>query len=142
VICYFDTSAFLKLVIVTEEGASEAALLWDGAERVASSVLLYPEGRAALARARRSGRLDDRGLREAKDDFERLWRGVDVLGVAEDLAARAGTLAEELGLRGSDAVHLSSAETVADPTLVLVAAGRALIGAARRIGLGVAEIGP
>jgi len=27
VICYFDTSAFLKLVIVTEEGASEAALL-------------------------------------------------------------------------------------------------------------------
>jgi len=140
VICYFDTSAFLKLVIVTEPGAREAADLWDGATHVTSSVLLYPEGRAALARARRSRRLDDRGLGEAKDDFERLWRGLDVLGVVEGVATRAGALAEDLGLRGYDAVHLSAAETVADPTLVLVAGDRALSGAARQIGLGVAEI--
>ena len=139
-ICYFDTSAFLKLVIVTEPGAREAADLWHGAARVMSSVLLYPEGRAALARARRSGRLDNRALRYARDDFERLWRGIDVLDVVEDLATRAGALAEELGLRGCDAVHLSSAETVGDPALVVVAADRALSAAARRIGLGVAEI--
>jgi predicted nucleic acid-binding protein len=140
VICYFDTSAFIKLVIRSEPGASEASDLWDGARRVLSSVLLYPEGRAALARARRDGRLDDRGLRSAQRDFERLWHGLDVLVPVEDLAIRAGMLAAQVGLRGCDAVHLSSAEALGDPTLVVVAADRALSRAARELGLSVAEL--
>jgi uncharacterized protein len=140
VICYFDTSAFIKLVIRNEPGAGEAGDLWDGARRVMSSVLLYPEGRAALARARRDGRLDDRGLRSARRDFERLWRGLDVVVVVEELATRAGTLAAQLGLRGCDAVHLSSAAALGDPTLVVVAADRALSRAARKIGLSVADL--
>lgn len=47
-IVYFDSSAFLKLV-VEEDGSELAAALWDGCDAAVSSRLAYPEVRAALA---------------------------------------------------------------------------------------------
>ncbi|HEX7463112.1 MAG TPA: hypothetical protein VF317_13165 [Dermatophilaceae bacterium] len=49
---YFDSSAFVKLV-VEEEGSDLAAALWDGRDAAVSSRLAYPEVRAALAAAAR-----------------------------------------------------------------------------------------
>lgn len=56
-IAYFDTSAFVKLLI-EESGSDDAVMVWNGADAVVASALLYPEARAAIDRGRRSGRLD------------------------------------------------------------------------------------
>jgi predicted nucleic acid-binding protein len=138
-IAYFDTSAFVKLV-VSEAGSAEVGRIWDVASRAASSILLYPEGRAALAKARRDRRLSQAALHVAIEDFETLWAGIERVLVSVLLATRAGALAHEQGLRGYDAVHLASAETIAAGDIVFVAADQPLLAAARRLGLAVAPI--
>ena len=52
---------------------------------------------------------------------------------------RAGDLADQLGVRGYDAVHLAAAETLADPDLVVVAGDSRLCDAATALGLAVAR---
>jgi predicted nucleic acid-binding protein len=104
---------------VLEGGSELAAELWTTRHRVASNVLSYPEGRAALAAARRAGRLDAREHRAAADDFEAVQTELVRIGIDEPLARHAGDLAEELELRGYDAVHLASALALgAETTLV------------------------
>ena len=71
-IAYFDTSAVLPL-LVAEPGSARAASLWDGADRIASVRLIYPEARAALAQAERLGRLTARQLRDAVTEFDSLF---------------------------------------------------------------------
>lgn len=138
-IAYFDTSAAVKLVI-DERGSQEAARIWSGARRVVSSVLMYPEARAALKRARRERRLGDAALRLAVAGFERLWRHVERVGVDAGLAVRAGVLAHEHDLRGYDAVHLAAAEAVAAADVVFVGADVDLCAAAGRLGFAVAHV--
>jgi predicted nucleic acid-binding protein len=139
VIAYFDTSAFVKLLIA-EPGSAEVGRIWDTARRAASSVLLYPEGRAALAKARRDRRLDAKNLSAAVEDLEGLWARVDRVLASVPLTRRAGALADEYGLRGCDAVHLASAETIASADVVLVSTDERLCAAARLLGLAVARI--
>ena len=138
-IAYFDTSAFVKLLIA-EPGSAETGRIWDAASRCVSSVLLYPESRAALSRARRDRRLSQAALRTAIEDFEARWAGVESILTGVPLARRAGALAHQYGLRGYDAVHLASAETIASEEVVLVSADGALCAAARHLGLAVARI--
>jgi hypothetical protein len=138
-IAYFDTSALVKLVVV-EAGSSQALRLWDSADRVASSVLMYPEARAALKRARRDRRLSDQTLRRAIGRMEQLWERIDRVAVLVDLAVRAGELAHVYDLRGYDAVHLAAAEAVAMEDLVFVAADIDLCTAAGDLGLAVAQL--
>jgi predicted nucleic acid-binding protein len=87
--------------------------------RAASSILSYPEGRAAFAAARRCGRLTATGYARASTEFESLHSELLVVGIDDDLARRAGALAEQFALRGYDAVHLACALSLAtDTTLV------------------------
>lgn len=137
-IAYFDTSALIPLLI-EEPGSEHATRVWDAAERVVTVRVAYPEGRAALARARRLGRLTPRAYRTCRDGFEDVWRQLDRVEVTAGLAQRAGDLAEQLGLRGYDAVHLAAAETVADPELVVVAGNGPLCDAAASLCLAVAR---
>ncbi len=97
----------MKLVIV-EDGSELVAELWATRHRAASSILSYPEGRAALAAARRSGRLTARAHDRAREEFESLQCELLLVGIDVSLARQAGQLAEELALRGFDAVHLAS----------------------------------
>lgn len=117
-----------------------ASSLWGVACPAASSILAYPEGRAALAAARRLDRLGEREHREALTAFEELYGELVAVGVDEELAARAGDHAEELGLRGYDAVHLTTALELGDEEVVLVTWDRDLAQAAERVGLGVAGL--
>ncbi|MHB8695252.1 MAG: type II toxin-antitoxin system VapC family toxin [Solirubrobacteraceae bacterium] len=133
-IAYFDTSSFVKL-LVPEDGAAEAAAAWLHSERRVSSLMLYPETRAALARARRMGRLGPRQVRLARRRIEALWAAIDRIELTAPLAYRAGDLAEVYGLRAYDAVHLASAMSVADTDVVLVAADADLLAAASSVGL-------
>jgi uncharacterized protein len=95
------------------------AELWGTRLRAASSILCYPEGRAALAAARRGRRLGATEHGRARKEFESLQSELALVGIDGALARRAGELAEKLELRGYDAVHLASALALgADTTLV------------------------
>lgn len=104
---------------------------------MAASILAYPEGRAALAAARRGGRLTNDGYARALRDFEDLRNELISIGVDEGLARRAGALADELGLRGYDAVHLATALEL-DDDVALVTWDADLQRATERAGLPVA----
>jgi predicted nucleic acid-binding protein len=138
-IAYFDTSAVVPLLIA-EPNSARAGSLWDAADRVVSVRLLYPETRAALAQAKRLGRLTARQLRDAVTEFDSLLDEIDVVEVDDALARRAGELAEVRQLRGDDAVHLAAADRVRDPDVVVIAGDSALLEAATAEGLAVAEL--
>jgi uncharacterized protein len=105
--------------VVIEDGSDLVAELWDTRLRVASSILSYPEGRAALAAARRAGRLTAGGYRRALEDLEAAQSELLLVGIDPPLARGAGELADALGLRGYDAVHLASSLALgADTTIV------------------------
>jgi predicted nucleic acid-binding protein len=127
----------IKLVVV-EAGSGLAAELWGSAYPAASSILAYPEGRAALAAARRQGRIDKTEHAQALTAFEELQNELVSVGVDSDLARRAGEHAEDLGLRGYDAVHLTTALELGDEEIVFVTWDRDLAGATERVGLGLA----
>jgi uncharacterized protein len=139
VIAYIDTSAVVPLLIA-EPGSARAATLWDGADRVVSVRLIYPETRAALAQAERLGRLTARQLRDAVTEFDSLFEEIDLIEVDDALARRAGELAEVRQLRGYDAVHLAAAVRVHDPNVVVIAGDRALLEAATAEGMTVAKL--
>jgi uncharacterized protein len=85
------------------------AELWATRHQVASSILSHAEGRAALAAARRGGRLTAGGHARAREELESVHAELLLIGIDLALARRAGQLAEDLALRGYDAVHLASA---------------------------------
>jgi predicted nucleic acid-binding protein len=141
VIAYFDTSAFLKLV-VDEPGSEQAVELWIEADQVVSSTLLYPEGRAALAMATP---LD--GCRQPKPsppapELEVLFVDLALVSATIDLLRQAGDLSETHALRGHDAVHRASIDAVADPETVMVTADRHPRTAAQNRGLATATSRP
>jgi uncharacterized protein len=127
--------------VIVEDESELATELWGGAYPAVSSILAYPEGRAALAAARRLNRLDEEEHHQALAAFEELNRELITVGVDQDLAARAGGYAEDLGLRGYDAVHLTTALELGDEEVVMVTWDRDLTGAAQTVGLGVAGFG-
>lgn len=139
-IAYFDTSAIVPL-LVSEPGSARASTLWDGADRVVSARLVYPEARAALAQAHRLGRLTARQLRAAVGELDARYDELDLVEVDDQLARRAGQLAETHRLRGYDSVHLAAADRVRDADLVVVAGDGALLAAARTEGMAVAPLG-
>jgi uncharacterized protein len=106
-IVYFDSSAFVKLV-VEEDGSELAAALWDSCDAAVSSRLAYPEVRAALAAAGRADRLTSSDQRRAEAAWETYWAATRPVEFTEPVTAHAGRLAAEHALRGADAVHLAS----------------------------------
>ena len=106
-IVYFDSSAFVKLV-VEEPGSELAAALWDGCDAAVSSRLAYPEVRSALAAAGHAQRLDQAEQARAESLWEDFWAATRPIEFTESIAAHAGELASRHSLRGADAVHLAS----------------------------------
>jgi uncharacterized protein len=123
--------------VVIEDGSELAADLWVTRHHVASSILAYPEGRSALAAARRAGRLSLSDYDKALEGFEATQTELLLIGIDEPLARHAGDIAEELKLRGYDAVHLASALALGEAT-TLVTWDNDLGRAAMASGCGVA----
>lgn len=126
--------------MIVEEGSELVAELWGSRNRATSSILSYPEGRAALAAARRGGRLSAGGHGRACEEFESMHSELLLVGIDAPLARRAGQLAEELELRGYDAVHLASALALGSDT-ALVSWDEDLRRAATQSGCAVAPAG-
>ncbi len=110
---YLDTSALVKLYIAEAHSGSVRDAVHRAA-RVGTSRVAYPEARAALARRQREGGLTTPALRGIVSDLDRDFPRMVVVEVGEHLAARAGELAERRGLRGFDAIHLTSALELRD----------------------------
>jgi predicted nucleic acid-binding protein len=110
-VVYFDSSAFVKL-LVEEDGSDTAASLWDGADAVVSSRLAYPEVMAALSAAARDHRLGAAAHRSAEAAWQEYWSATRVVELTDVIATEAGRLAGHYALRGADALHIASALAV------------------------------
>jgi hypothetical protein len=139
VIGYLDTSAFVPLLIA-EPTSAACRRFWDDADDVVSSRLLHVETAAALAQARRLGRLTDHEHRTSLQLLDQLWSAVEVAEVDEPLVTRAATLAHQLALRGYDAVHCASAEQVDDEDVVAAANDQRLLNAWTELGIATFDI--
>lgn len=139
-IVYFDSSAFVKL-IVDEDGSDLAAALWDGCDAAVSSRLAYPEVRAALAAAGRARRLSRADQRRAEAAWEDYWAATRTVELTVIVTARAGQLASEHALRGADAVHLASLLAVGAAETLLAAWDHRLRAGAAAVGVQLAPIG-
>jgi predicted nucleic acid-binding protein len=109
---YLDTSSLVKLY-VSEVGSDEVHALVDPVAIVATSIVAYPETRAALARLRRSGDLSPARFTAAKREFDAQWPSFLALDVTAPLSREAGDFAERYALRAFDAIHLASFAEVA-----------------------------
>ena len=136
-IVYFDSSAFVKLVI-DEEESDLAAALWDGCDAAVSSRLAYPEVRAAFAAAGRAGRVSRAGQRRAESSWESFWAGTRAVEFTDAVTFHAGELAGLYSLRGADAVHLASLFAVGGSDTVLAVWDQRLRSGAIAAGLQVA----
>ena len=134
---YFDSSAFIKLV-VEENGSDIAAALWDGSDAAISSRLAYPEVCAALAAAGRDGRLDAGAQQQAEAAWEEYWSAARPVELTATIADNAGTLAGEPALRGADAVHLASALAVGAGQLLFAVWDQRLRSGAETAGIQIA----
>ena len=135
---YLDTSALLKLLLLDEDGGDVVREIVAATDIAFISRLSHPEGRAALAAARRAGRLAAGAHTEAKRDLDRAIASLRVVELRAVLARAAGDVAERFGLRVYDAVHLASALVVDEGDTVVVSWDRALSTAAREAGLATA----
>ena len=140
-IAYFDTSALLKLVIA-EDGAEQAMLLWQQAGEVVVSRLAWPEAAAALAAARRGRRVSDEGHQTATDGLRSCLERCTMVSIADSLVDRAADLAAGHDLRAGDAIHLATALAVMEADSVLVTWDKRLRLAAIQAGLVTAPAGP
>jgi predicted nucleic acid-binding protein len=108
VIVYLDASALVKRYIA-EAGSAEVASLIREAQAIGTAVVSRVEVAAALAKATRVGLVTREAALAALKAFNADWEHLIRIQFGEPLAARAGTLAWEHGLRGYDAVHLATA---------------------------------
>lgn len=136
---YFDSSAFVKLV-VEETGSDLVADMWDGCDAALSSRLAYPEVRAALAAAGRNHDLDDEDLTAAEEAWEDYWIATRPVELTARVEQQAGQLARRYALRGADAVHLASALAIGDPDLIVAVWDQRLHAGVRAADLRVAPL--
>lgn len=135
-LAFWDSSAFVKL-LVDEAGSEAAERLWNDPSPTAASRLVVPEVSAALAAARRAGRLD----RASHDAALREWHGyrseVDVFEVTPAIASHAADIAVTHPMSGADAVHLATALALEQTAVVIATWDRRLAAAAAAEGIAV-----
>ena len=107
-ILYVDTSALVKLYVPEPESSAVQALV-GSAQIAAVSVIAFAEARAAFARKRRERAVGQKDYRRIVEEFNDDWDHFFIVDVTEPLVKRAAQLAEKHGLRGYDAIQLSSA---------------------------------
>lgn len=133
-IAYFDTSAFVPL-LVAEPTSAGCRRLWDDADDVVSSRLLYVEAAAALAQARRLHRLTARSHRAARGRLDELWSQMGVAEIDQTLVESAAGLTVRFELREYDAVHCASAQQLDSDDLVAATGDQRLLRAWADLGL-------
>ncbi len=134
---YLDASAIVK-ILLREADAGPARELWRSASRRSTSVVAFVEARAAIAAARRDGRLTVALALDRRAELDWRWEELEPVGLDDEILTLAGSVADDEGLRALDAIHLATALYVADARTLFVTWDRRLAGAASRLGLAVA----
>lgn len=101
---YVETSYLLR-VILEGDDALRPALLGEGLH---TSALTLLEAARAIARARREGRLDAAGAREAGQRLATFERGCGIVALADDVLSKAREDFPEEPIRTLDAIHVAS----------------------------------
>ena len=107
-ILYVDTSALVKLYVPEPESSAVQTLI-ESAQVSAISLIAFAEARAAFARKRRERAIGPKDYGRVVQEFDDDWEHYFIVDVTESLVKRAAQLAERHGLRGYDAIQLSSA---------------------------------
>lgn len=108
-IVYLDASSLVKLYV--EEEHSDTVREWTSeSEIIATCRVAHPETLSALTRRLNRGDIAKREYERVVHDFVGEWRNFAILDFDE---VEAGSLVRRYGLRGFDAVHLSSAKLIA-----------------------------
>lgn len=139
-LAFWDSSAIVKL-LVDEAGSDMAERLWNDPSPAAASRLVVPEVSAALAAARRDGRLDDAARACALREWRRYESEIDFFEVTPEIAGRGADLAGTHPLGGADAVHLATVLTLRDRDLVIATWDRRFSAAAAAEGIAVVPSG-
>lgn len=101
---YVETSALLRVVL---EGDETLRPLLMGEGRY-SSALTFAEAARAILRARREGRLDLRGAREAQKRVAQFGRSCGIMAVDDLVLERAGQEFPLEPVRTLDGIHLAT----------------------------------
>jgi predicted nucleic acid-binding protein len=138
-IAYLDTSALVPLLI-DEPASPICERLWDDADDVVSVRIAYVEAAAAIAQARRLGRLTRPQQRDALTLLDEKWQQLQLVDIDDPLVHRAGDLADLHGLRGYDATHCAGAESINDAEVVAASGDTQLLAAWRALGINTLDV--
>jgi len=133
-IAYFDTSAFIKLLIA-EKGSDEAARYWQTVDHVASCELLLIESTSALVQAHKAKRISSATYVSALKLLDDLYQRMNIVGISTEIIASACLLSKTEQLRSADAIHLAAAQTF--NSQVFIGSDKELCLAASRQGMTV-----
>jgi len=118
---YLDSSAAVRIFLDDEGDDFDLDVILAAFGSVTTSRLTFVETRAALAAARRDGRLAATTYDDAILEFDRMWRTFYVVDLSSDVALDAGEVAETFGLRAGDAVQLASLRALGFVSAPLIA---------------------
>jgi predicted nucleic acid-binding protein len=105
---YADTSALVKKYI-QEAGSEQVIAFFDQHPLIGTAVLTQAEVASAMAKALRSGWVDESAILTAWHDFLSHWPAYVRLPVSAGIVEHAAAIAQQHGLRAYDAIHLASA---------------------------------
>lgn len=128
---YVDSSALLKRYVEEPDSAAADALLRAGGALLTARHTII-EVRRNLARL-----LSGRDLAAARAAFADDLRSISIIELDESSCETAATIAETMGVRTLDALHLAAAQRVSEPGVGFVTFDLRQAQAARVLGLTV-----
>jgi predicted nucleic acid-binding protein len=140
-IVYFDTSAFVPLLI-NEPSSPRCLTLWQQADTACSSAIIRLEASAALAQARRNSRIKNTELVDALDSMDELLSDMNLIQVDTGVIREGAAFARSCALRAYDALHCATAFSAADEDFVAASGDAALLRSWQQIGLTTANTAP
>ncbi|HSE90230.1 MAG TPA: type II toxin-antitoxin system VapC family toxin [Candidatus Binatia bacterium] len=105
---FFDSSALAKRY-VEEGGSDQVQAILSSASALAVSVICIPEIVSALCRRRRERKVSTQEYRNAKASVLSDINDATVIGITEEVIARAVALLEQFPVRSADALHVACA---------------------------------
>lgn len=110
-ILYLDTSALVKKYF-KEEGSSEVISVWKESLGIVTSAVAYAELVAAVYRKASEMPVKKSLLKTVLNTFQGDWLSFIIVQVDNRLNETIHKVIADYGLRGFDAIHLSSALTI------------------------------
>lgn len=140
ILYYLDASAWVKRYYL-EDGTTWVQNLFTSSQVMACASLGMIEVMATLSRKRKAREITHSQFKQKAQELEDDWKRFSQIPMTHEIVQIAKELTKELALRGSDAVHLSSALVLQKRSvehgerLVMVTSDQELIEAATSSGL-------